>query len=877
MQRILFKVFLLILFLNLQFAFSQDGELDLSFNSPVHLDYPPYNGSYNGRIYCTKILDDGKILIYGDIDDYFGQEVNKLFRIFPDGRLDNSFDVGTGPNIQDIFINQNSNAIFIQEDGKILVGGNFTSFNNVPRKKIVRLNTDGSVDLSFNAGNGNFDGMILAIKGQSDGKIICGGIFNLFNGFVKNNLVRLNANGTLDYSFNIGAGFNYSTSSGTIQSSYVNTIDVTTDNKIIVGGYFNRYKNLVQKGIVRLNENGTKDNTFLVGSGTNEIDVIRKIYINPVDSKIYIAGSISEFNGLESSNVIKLNADGSTDTTFTVTENVVSNNFNTGISDFGILSNGNIIVSGDFTLNQLQDLAMYNSSGNLIENFKFKNEQSSNNPEIYCLSVTDNDAIYVGGYFKNINQIYNSKGSIVKIQPDGETDLSFNPNYGAIGLYGISKCYKLDDGTILLSSAQQYNERKIKNLIRINENGSIVDSVYINFRNLNISGISISSDANNKVILSNGSGVHKIFKNGLIDTSFTNTEGLLSNINNFIRTISVQNDNKILVAGNFKLLSNNLYRQRIYRTNEDGSIDLTFNVNKGFNGTAITTNSFYINNLKVQPDNKIIAGGKFTNFNDISCNNLTRINTDGSIDVQFNTNIGSGLNKETKDIILQPNGKIVIVGSFTLFNGLPTNYIIRLNENGTVDNTFVSPFNNSDEFNRITKIKILNNGKFIIVGVIDGIQKLLRLNENGTIDTTFFSENDFLRISQADNNINNVDLIKDLAILDNSKILVVGDFYKVNNITRHGFALFNNDDELSVNPIKDDKKENISLVPNPVDDFVTIESSKRYSKVDIYDISGRFISSEFLHENSCNLNYLKSGIYILKINTIKQGIKLIKK
>lgn len=877
MKPIFFRTILFLSFFYHQIAFSQDGNLDLSFNPPIHLDYPGYNGSYDGRIYCTKILNDGKILIYGNIDDYLGQEVNKLFRIFPDGRLDASFNVGAGPDAHDVFINQNSNAICIQDDGKILVGGNFTSFNNVARKKVVRLNTDGSVDLTFNTGNGSFDGMILAIEMQADGKIICGGIFNQFNGSTKNNLVRLNSNGTIDMTFNIGTGFSYEISSGTIQSSYVNSIEVLDNAKIIVGGYFNRYNDALQKGVIRLNSNGTKDASFLIGSGTNEIDVVRKIYASPADGKIYLAGSISNFNNAVAANIIRLNQNGTFDSSFNVTQNVVSNVFNSGISDFGVLSNGNIIVSGDFTLNELHDLAMYNASGNLVENFQFSNEQSPNNPEIYCISVADNDGIYVSGYFKNINQIYNSKGSIVKIQPDGETDLSFNPNYGSIGETPIAKCFPLNDGTLLLSSALQYNERKMNGIIKVNNNGTVAVEDYENYKALPFYGHQYRYNNQGELFVLTFSGVYKMQENGLIDDTFTTTEGLVPNINTFKKAIAIQSDGKVIIGGNFKLNANTQYRQRIFRVSSSGAVDAFFNIGKGFNGMAAGNYEYSVNCLEVQSDDKILVGGKFNDFDDTACNNFTRLNADGSLDQAFNTALGTGFNKEIKDILLQDDGKIIVAGLFSTLNAINAHYIVRLNQNGTIDNTFSSPFPQVTDFNRVTKVKTLNNGKYIISAIIDGVQKLLRLNSDGTIDATFSSENVFLEMPYPDNNINYVDLIRDIAVLDNSKILVVGGFCKVNDVIRQGFAQFNYSDGLSIDEIGNHSSESVSLTPNPVADFITIKSAKAYSRVTVFDISGKFITSELLNDNRCNLGYLKPGMYILKLDDSNKGLKLIKK
>jgi uncharacterized delta-60 repeat protein len=147
-----------------------------------------------------SIQSDGKILVGGSFTTYKGLTQNYIVRLNTDGSLDSTFDVGVG------FDNQ-VRAITIQPDGKILVGGNFTTYKGLTQTRIVRLNTDGSLDSTFDVGTG-FNTLVLSLLTQSDGKILVGGNFSTYKGLTQNFIARLNIDGSLDSTFNIGTGFN---------------------------------------------------------------------------------------------------------------------------------------------------------------------------------------------------------------------------------------------------------------------------------------------------------------------------------------------------------------------------------------------------------------------------------------------------------------------------------------------------------------------------------------------------------------------------------------------------------------------------------------------------------------------------------------------
>ena len=104
-----------------------------------------------------------------------------------------------------------------------------------------------------------------------------------------------------------------------------------------------------------------------------------------------------------------------------------------------------------------------------------------------------------------------------------------------------------------------------------------------------------------------------------------------------------------------------------------GSLDTTFDPGSGFTGGA--------GSMALQPDGKVIVSGAFTAFNGTTRNRIARINADGSLDAGYA--VGTGFNDRTVDLALQPDGKVLVSGRFTSFNGVPRDLVVRLNVNGS--------------------------------------------------------------------------------------------------------------------------------------------------------------------------------------------------
>jgi uncharacterized delta-60 repeat protein len=168
-----------------------------------------------------------------------------------------------------------------------------------------------------------------------------------------------------------------------------------------------------------------------------------------------------------------------------------------------------------------------------------------------------------------------------------------------------------------------------------------------------------------------------------LDSRFAATANAGGGFNDRIFAIDYQSDGKIIVGGNFTDFNGNTVN-RICRLNPDGTEDNTFtsNLGTGFNNSVRT--------IKVQPDDKILVGGEFTDFNGNLVNYICRLNSDGTEDTTFTTNIGSGFDNKVYSIKLLSDNTIIIGGAFLDFDGSTVGCITKLNSNGTYNSSFTT-------------------------------------------------------------------------------------------------------------------------------------------------------------------------------------------
>ena len=362
---------------------AQPGTIDYSFNIGT---------GANAVINSAKVQSDNKIIIGGGFTTFNEATRNRITRLHSNGNIDNSFSIGSG-------CNDAVQTIALQSDGKIIIGGSFTQYNGTNRRHIARLNTDGSLDTSFNIGTGaNFP--ILAVAIQNDGKIIIGGGFTSFNGTNINRILRLNSNGSIDSSFNVGTGFD----------NTIHSLNIQNDGKIIIAGEFSNYNNNTSNRIIRVNDNGSVDTTFSIGNGAN--NTIFTIHNQP-DGKIILGGLFTTFNSNTTNYLVRLNSNGSIDSTFNV--GIGANNF---IRSIGFQTNNKIVVGGSFTNfnnSLINRLARIENTGSSDTSFLTATGSGANNT-INSIAILADGGILLVGNFSSFNGAAINR--IVKINGD---------------------------------------------------------------------------------------------------------------------------------------------------------------------------------------------------------------------------------------------------------------------------------------------------------------------------------------------------------------------------------------------------------------------------------------------------------------------------
>lgn len=342
------------------------GEVDTTFDP---------GGGVNGTVLAVAIQPDGRIVIGGAFDRVDGIVRNYVARLNADGSVDSTFEPGAGAN-------DTVRALVVQGDGRIVIGGQFTSVGGAARSGIARLNADGSLDTSFSA---DANQTVRALAMQSSGQIVIGGQFTTVHGVPRANIARLNSDGSLDADFDPGDG------------GWVRAVAVQSDDRVVIGGDFSTVEGEARRYIARLNADGSVDHTFNPGSGADE-----SVYAVAVqsDGRIVIGGDIYEVDGAPYNRVARLNANGSPDTTFDP-----GSGPNRLPEALAMQSDGRIVLGGNFstvdgvTRNRI---ARLNSDGSLNGSF---DPGLGANGSVNALAVQADGKVVMGGAFISVDGV----------------------------------------------------------------------------------------------------------------------------------------------------------------------------------------------------------------------------------------------------------------------------------------------------------------------------------------------------------------------------------------------------------------------------------------------------------------------------------------
>ena len=390
---------------------NSDGSLDQTFAGNTGTA-----GAAGVGVGTLDLLYNGCVLIAGSFTQFNGTTgFTGIGMVYPDGTIDADTNPGfSGP----------AATLVSLPGGKTLAGGGFTNVGGLPRRGMVRLNSNGSVDAAF--ADPNLTGWVYSIGVQSDGKYIAGGDFTSAAGGPRAKLARINPNGTIDNTF--APTFN--------TNAWISDVAIQNDGKIIIAGSFTSVNGTAKSNIARLNSNGTLDTSF---TGAADQGVLRVAITG--DGKVLIGGYFANVNGAPKVGIARLNSTGTTDTTFSTT---LSGTIEPYVDNFVFDKFGRILIAGSFTtvngaartyINRL------NADGTNDGTFTPPTLDST----VRALSVDLNQRIFIAGRWTTINGV--SRPGVVELGLNG----AFARSLVASGGNDVLSMTHRSDGKILFS------------------------------------------------------------------------------------------------------------------------------------------------------------------------------------------------------------------------------------------------------------------------------------------------------------------------------------------------------------------------------------------------------------------------------------------
>jgi uncharacterized delta-60 repeat protein len=380
-------------------------------------------------VYSLAPQTDGRVLIAGNFTTVDGQARTNIARLNSSGSLDPTFDPGLGVGGPLPYVN----AVAVQTDGRVLIGGSFSNVGIEQRTNLARLNSSGSVDTDFTA---ETDDSVNALVIESNGSLLIGGFFTQVNGVARTGVARLNGDGTLDAQFNpVLAGEPFSTVFAMVRQS---------NGKILIGGVFTSVNEVACTNIARLNADGTLDTGFDPGAGIRG-ELSAAVYALAVDrnGKVLVGGDFTSVNGIARTNLARLNANGSLDPGF---DPGTGTDF--AVNSIAAQGDDKALIGGFFTKvsGTARNYVMrLNTDGRLDTSFDCG---AGADAVIYSVALQSDGQALIGGGFATFNG--SPRHGIARLNGDGATPglRLFNPVRNGTA-FSVSVVTDLDHSYVL--------------------------------------------------------------------------------------------------------------------------------------------------------------------------------------------------------------------------------------------------------------------------------------------------------------------------------------------------------------------------------------------------------------------------------------------
>jgi uncharacterized delta-60 repeat protein/uncharacterized repeat protein (TIGR01451 family) len=751
-------------------------------NGSIDAAFAPTIGGADAPVHALGIGTNSQVVIGGEFLSFDGNPARRLARLTTNGTFDATFNIGNGAD-------GTVHAIAVQTNGQILIGGEFLTVNGFAVTRIARLNTDGTLDNTFIVGLGA-DGAVKSIVIGRDGKIVIGGDFATINGVPRNGVARLNSDGSVDTSFNIGTGAN----------AGVRAVAIELDNHVLAAGAFTTFNGSPLSGVARLNSDGSLDNSFVIGSGAdapvNSLALVPRAV--PPGIAVMTFDPLLP-NGVLSSNYTEnfltiRSTNGATFTTVTNTPFFTGARITTPTVMEITLANYTFDLQSIYFTNITAPVTITSSSGSaalVVNNGTFLFDASFLGVTWVRISATGaatidnitavpgpeafmNNIFAIGGDFEKFNNV--QRGGVAVLTTGGSAYRIFDPRNiptrtvyataiytnrsqpslvgkiiaggdftALVGVDGVNRIARLNiDGTLdtsfnsgLAANATiravavqpdgkvlfggfftTYDLLSRAYLARANTDGTL-DSGFNFGAGLDNAVLAMALQGNGKVVVggiftsvygTSRNGIARVNTNGTVDVTFDPGTGA----NGAVKAVALQADGKVLIGGDFTLV-NGVSRFHIARLNTNGTVDATFNPGAGTDGS--------VNAIAVTSTGGILIGGAFTNLNGGFAPRIALLTSSGAVDPSFNA--GAGANDYVSSIQVQSDGRIVAAGNFTTFAGQVRNRIVRLESNGALDPTINFGTGANDVVNTVTLQDY--DGKIVIGGSFTEVDGLTRV------------------------------------------------------------------------------------------------------------------------------------------------------
>ncbi len=639
-------------------------------------DFQIPNVKRMANIYDTVLQPDGKVILSGEIDFYNNQPVKVIVRLNPDGSLDNTFQPELPPDIfpvylkvmasGDILVYESKRLIQLSPRGALkntlLLNGIMSVVPLRDNRFFVCTNTGGLYryrsnfkrDNSFPNIDNFANGAITDIAPQGNNFIISG-TFSSVNGVAKNDLARIKANGRLDATFDTGTG----------TTDYIRSITIQPDGKILLRNtYINSFNGTSGiGGLARLNSNGSLDTSFMpLLNG-----YVKDIYFK--NDKIVLSTN---------NKVIKLNADGTHDDTFTDIIEPVSSQ-----PRVLVLADKSLFVAQLKTLGGLYGIAHFDKFGNNDETYQ---APLSAIGMLTFMDEHEGSYIITGNFFQvNDHVTY----SVAKLNANGNVDTGFKVEINNGEGYKVKV---LPDGSILSSAFNAF--------VKLNATGEVDNSFnYSPFKKLyQINNFFVQDDQ--KIIAGGPNNIYRLNADGSEDVTFDIGTGICC-ISSTAFGLDLQADEKVLYGSYFTQF-NGATANRLVRLNNDASVDNDFNIGTGANNVV-----YYVKQLA---NHDIMVAGYFNQFNGFTVPSyLVKLSPSGAVDNTFLSNFSLVAGQMFYPAMAEVNDQILLG-----VNRPEGGTITAILNDGTTDQLFGLPPELT--FSRINNIFVSSTSDVFVLG-----------------------------------------------------------------------------------------------------------------------------------------------------------------